>query len=599
LIQYDVLIRPVVYLLAIIVFWETAKRSRQSYWRLVAVMSALFVVSMFLSLYEASRKDDQVITVAGAAFSYTVVRALLENMSLFAIVGSLLVLLTRRLYTARREVNSLAQVAASSADAIVGVDGMGAITTWNRGAEMVFGYFCDEITGQNVTCLLSDQAFADLGTARERLQHEGFVKGLSWRMLGKGKRAILAEVTLSSVLNDEGLVVGTSLFIRDVTEQKEMEKELMQASKMNAMGTMAAGVVQEFSNLLTVIMSRVQMSLSAASLDEARAEFEAISTSARRAKSLTSNLLSYAKRQQPVKTMASLADAADMALSLMEKELEEAKITVSRKFDPVPTTAFDRDQVVQVFVNILMNAISALRETGGAVEVSIVKKQCYLEAAVKDNGPGIGDGEMQMLFEPFKGANRENGEDAGTGLGLFVCRQIVKFHNGNITVESHPGAGTAIRFYLPITSHGEAPAAALGCVLGEHGACRVAIIDKDNMIRELLAQALRRRGIMTETFSDSDAAAAANVADRFTVAFVDLSVRARDDARYVERLKGNPSQMVIGMIGEAVDADEMTRVEKGLFYTLKKPFGLDEINAICNLIHPGSASSPGPDKQAA
>jgi two-component system sensor histidine kinase EvgS len=204
---------------------------------------------------------------------------------------------------------------------------------------------------------------------------------------------------------------------------------------------------------------------------------------------------------------------------------------------------------------------------------------------------------MQRLFEPFKGAEGENAEDAGTGLGLFVCRQIVKFHNGNITVESRPGAGTAIRFYLPVTSQGDAPAAH-GCVVTDHGACRVAIVDKDNMIRELLAQALRRRGIAAETFPDAEAATASQVGERFSVAFVDLSVRAGEEARYVERLKGNPSQMVIGMIGEAVDADEMSRVEKGLFYTLKKPFGLDEINAICNLIKPATTTDPA-DKQAA
>jgi len=579
---YDI-IRPVVYLLAVIAFWRIAARRRASTNRhLVGIACALFAASIVLSILESSASRSQVVAIGGFTVSYAAARAVLDNLGLFAIITSLMALLTARLRRATEEAGRLAQVAASSADAIVGIDDSGRITAWNLGAEKVFGYLADEIVGRRIDALLPEEHRADLDSARERCLIEGSVRGLSWRMLDKGQQEKLAEITVSAVHDEDGAVVGTSLFIRDITERKELEQELLNASKMTAMGAMASGFVQEFSNLLTVMSSRAQMALSAKSLDDARAELAQLVLCVGRARDVTNNLLAYARRQKPSKTMGKLEDAADAAIAALEKDTERSKITVTRRYNSAPRTAFDMDQIVQVFVNTMTNSIDAMRDTGGAIEVSICRKHGYIEAAVHDNGPGISREKMPRLFEPF--AEQEDSNEPRAGLGLFVCRQIIKFHDGNITVESRPGAGTTLRFYLPVTSMAEASAGEQETRIIDPSSFRAAIIDKDVMIRELLAQAMRRSGLVTETFQDAASARAAGVEKRFGAVFVDVSIRSSGDARFIEELKGNPRQLVIGMVGEAMEVEAMRALEKGLYRMLRKPFGLEEITSICDAL---------------
>ncbi len=586
-VQVEIAMRPTVYLLAIIFFWHIVKKRGDRYWRLVAVMCGLFVISTLLTLYENAASDDNVISIGESTYSYSVVKALLENVGLFAIVASLVVLLTRRLDTARREVMEFAQIASSSADAIVGIDDAGEISSWNHGAELVFDYLGDEISGQRIERILSADCAKEYVAAARRCREDGFVRGLNLEMIGKGDRIILAEVTLSLIRDEDGEPVGTSLFVRDITEQEEMANELLQSSKMAAMGMMAEGVVHEFGNLLTVISSRAQLGATAESVEEAREEFEAVASCAGRARSITNNLLAYAKRQRPRKALGKVSAAVESAVTLLERELDRAKVSVRRRYDPVPDTAFDREQMVQVFVNLLINSLNAMRESGGTIEVAISRRQDYVAVTVSDNGPGIPQEVMTRLFEPFGGGQ---GRCSRTGLGLFVARQIVRFHNGNLSVESRRNEGTAFHIFVPITKSSDAVRECSETRILERGAVRVAVVDRDSMIRDLLAQALRRRSIPAETFQDAESALAGGVMERFEVLFVDLSIRTPKGERFIEKVKDGTGRIIIGMTGEAVGHDEMRRLEEGVFQILRKPFGLDELNGICDFIRPAGTA---------
>jgi PAS domain S-box-containing protein len=595
-------------MLAIVFFWQTVKRKADSRWRFAAILVVLFAISVGLSIYETAFPVDAVIDVAGTHFSYLVIKALLENIGLFSIVSLLLLLLTVRLHFARREVRLLAQVASSSADAIVTVSASGAIASWNHGAEMVLGHYADEMIGSTLERIVPADCLPQLRDAVERCRREGFVKGLSFQMLAKGRKPITCAVTLSLVSDDDGNPVGVSLFIRDVTEQKKLEEELLQSSKMSAMGTMAAGIVHEFGNLLTVISGRAQLGRTARTVDEARAAFDAVAACAARAKSVTNNLLAYAKRQQPNKSLGQLSDSIDAALALLDKELQRAGITVKRQYESVPDTSFDREQMTQVFINLLINASNAMRNGGGSIQISVSQKSSYIEAEVRDSGPGIPPEVMPNLFEPFSTVGGEANGRPRTGLGLFVCREIVKFHSGSISVESAKDRGTAFRVYLPVTADLDSANPSDTHIL-ERGKCRVAVIDHDSMIRDLLAEAFRRKGMKAAAFQDAAAAEAAHVDKSFDLVFVDAATRDSGGARYIERLKAADGPFVIAMVGEAVDAEEFRRIERGTMRILRKPFGLEQVTAICDLVvipvarpaeRPGppspDASSPGAAK---
>ncbi|MCD6404870.1 MAG: PAS domain S-box protein, partial [Planctomycetes bacterium] len=184
-IPFYILIKPIVYLVAVIVFWQTAKKNLDSRRRFAAIIAGLFVISVGLSIFEGAGPVDNVISIGGHQVRYAVARGVLENLGLFAIVASLLMLLRKRLETARREVRQLARIAAGSADAIVGIDEEARVTSWNRGAEMVFGYFGDEMIGQKVARLMPRDAWEKCDAAIGRCREEGFVRGLSCRMTGK------------------------------------------------------------------------------------------------------------------------------------------------------------------------------------------------------------------------------------------------------------------------------------------------------------------------------------------------------------------------------------------------------------------------------
>jgi DNA-binding response OmpR family regulator len=112
------------------------------------------------------------------------------------------------------------------------------------------------------------------------------------------------------------------------------------------------------------------------------------------------------------------------------------------------------------------------------------------------------------------------------------------------------------------------------------------------MIRDLLAEALRRRGIRVEAFADAAAAEARHVTERFGIVFVDISVKGTEGGRYIEELKNRNDVDIVCLVGEAVDPDELRRLEDGALSTLRKPFGLDEINAVCDVVAPPGAAAP-------
>jgi PAS domain S-box-containing protein len=578
-------------MVAIIVFWQTVKRRADSRGRFAGIVGVLFVISVGLSIYEASQPVDAVVAVGGASLSYQVMKALLENIGLFAIITLLLALLTRRLKSARREAEILAQVAANSADAIVAVDMSGTITSWNLGAEMLFGYYADEIRGSRITRILQDAYAAEFEAVVAKCLRESFVRGVSAGMLARGNMAMSADVTLSTFTDDMGTVMGMSLFIRDVTERKKLEEELLQSSKMAAMGTMAAGIVHEFGNLLTVISGRTQLGKTAKTLEEANTAFDAVSACAARAKSVTSNLLAYAKRQKPHRTMGSVANSAEAALVLLDKELKRANIEIVRDYGDVPETAFDHEQITQVFMNLIINAMNAMRD-GGKVEIAISTRNTYIEARVRDSGPGIPDAVMARLFEPFSTVGGEVDGKPRTGLGLFVCREIVKFHAGSISVERGGETGTIFRIYLPIATIGDG-AKSSDTKLFDRAECRVAVIDRDSMIRDLLAEALRRRGMKALSFQDAPAALAGDAGKEFDLVFVDASLKDASGNRLVDALKREAGPCVVAMVGEAMDAEELHRLEEGTLRMLRKPFGIDQINSVCDMLTiAGDKNSP-------
>lgn len=582
-----ILIRPVVYLLAVIAFWQVARRKLESRWLFGVVIGGMFIISIGLSVYEGAVPGDVdgILHMGDFAISYPVAKAVLENIGLFAIVGSVLLLLRRRLDTARREVRQLARIAYNSADAIASIDSTGAITSWNRGAEMVFGYTAEEMQGQRISRLVVEADWDKFSRGIGRCLSEGFLRGLTCRMLARGRREIMGELTLSAMTDDDGKTCGVSFFMRDITEQKEMEQEFLHRARMEAVEALSSGVVEEFGNLLTVISGKAHLGPSTDDPDEVRRAFAAIDSCALRAKNVTNNLMACARRQPPRKTMGSIQKALEAAFAPLETEIAQCGIEVVRDYGEAPETAFDAGQMTQVFTNLLLNALNVLRAKGGRMGLSVSARQGFIEIALRDDGPSIPPERLEEVFEPFTLSGDGKQRARATGLAFFVCREIVKYHSGDISVDSSE-TSTTVHIYLPVKKTNRTDAAAEMPADEEVAHCHAAIIDSDAMIRDLLAQAFERKGHRVSVFADAESADEADAAEEFDVLLVDVSLRDGEGDRYIEKLKSRGRAVLVGIAGEVMMPEELERIKEGLAGCLHKPFGLEEIDELCRTVAP-------------
>lgn len=233
---------------------------------------------------------------------------------------------------------------------------------------------------------------------------------------------------------------------------KRSQQELIESSRLAAVGTLAAGVAHEFNNLLAAILGHSQVGLMSDDMDEIKEALGVVVHSVDRAKRISSNLLAFARREEPVMELADVTEAVESPLRLMERDLARANIKLVRKFSPVPSITCDPGQVSQVCLNLMTNARDAMFPKGGTLTVEIKQDQKEVVIAFCDTGSGVPDHIMDSLFEPFVTTKGPlgGGPLAGTGLGLSVSYGIVKNHGGAIEVETEAGKGSTFTVRLPI-----------------------------------------------------------------------------------------------------------------------------------------------------
>ncbi len=236
--------------------------------------------------------------------------------------------------------------------------------------------------------------------------------------------------------------------LRDVTEKKELERQLLHSQKIESIGTLAAGVAHEFNNLLGGIMGRASLALEAGQPEPMRKSLLKIEEITEEARRMVQSLLTFSKNVGE-KTWISveMGRVLDEAARLVEPELRQKLITLTRQGEKTPPIFGHFDQLVQVFLNLFLNAAQAI-EGEGKIEVSTALEEGVVTVAVEDTGGGIPAENLAKIFDPFFSTKGVYGDTrhAGAGLGLTVCYNIVKSHGGEISVTSEAGAGA--RFFV-------------------------------------------------------------------------------------------------------------------------------------------------------
>jgi len=343
-------------------------------------------------------------------------------------------------------------------DSITVYDLQGNILDCNRKGEEMLGYSREEMVGKSMFELgvlpedYAAKARRSLGRKSEGMERLPF----EFDLIRKDGVRITIEATTITV--ERGGDLEVICISRDVTERKKAEEEkrgmaqqLQVAGRLAAVGELAAGVAHELNNPLCAVRAYAEFLKSRQDLDEAtRNDAATIHKEALRASAITSNLLSFASRHQPSRSMISINEAIEKGLELCKPGLEANSIQVAMQLDPhIPRTMADFFQMEQVVFNIISNAEHAMTEAHGKGRLSLKTQttDTTIQMAISDNGSGISEENLDRIFDPFF-TTKDVGQ--GTGLGLSICFGIVQEHGGNIHAKSVLGEGTTVVVDIPI-----------------------------------------------------------------------------------------------------------------------------------------------------
>jgi len=354
----------------------------------------------------------------------------------------------------RETTNILVNLLDDSADAIMGITLKNTIFLWNRGAEDIFGYTREEMTGKTLDILIPEdlQKQGELTFFTREALEKGFVRDYITDRLRKDGQRIVVNITRTVVQNADGEVVGFSAIVRDISREKKLQKKVTQHERLSVMGQMAAQVAHEIRNPLSSIILNLELvedELEELDIRQAtgiRRLLRTVDTEVSHLSNITDDYLSFV--QMPVLDMEEISTLAvvDEVVSLMRQSLNSHKIHLDLLKKTVPLVRGDYNQLRRAVLNVLKNAIEATEEEGTIrIWCSVSRNHQYLYINIRDFGPGIPEEEMEKVFELFYTTKL-----TGSGLGMHITKMIMDEHGGDVDMFSKPGKGTLVRLRLPL-----------------------------------------------------------------------------------------------------------------------------------------------------
>jgi two-component system NtrC family sensor kinase len=272
----------------------------------------------------------------------------------------------------------------------------------------------------------------------------------SWRTM---------RASASPLFDAESKVSGVIVSVRDITVEKKLEQQIIQSERLAAMGQMIGGFAHELNNPLTGILGMSELLQDSEGAEVSRKQLEMLQQQARRAVEIVQNLMYFARPPAPGKGPIDLGELVQRTLHLHAYSLRKSNITVDfLRESSIPSVTGDAHQLMQVFLNLILNSEQAMREArdSGTLRIRLEKREKSVAAIFQDDGPGIPPDILPNIFDPFYTTKRPG---RGTGLGLSICKAIMREHNGNVEAASGPGGGAVFTVMLPLVDRGIEPPA--------------------------------------------------------------------------------------------------------------------------------------------
>ncbi|MGC8603421.1 MAG: PAS domain S-box protein, partial [Desulfomonilaceae bacterium] len=431
----------------------------------------------------------------------------------------------------------LATTVDQAAESVIVTDTDGNIEYVNPAFERISGYSKEEVIGQNPRILKSgehpDSFYKDLWTT--------ITNGNIWtgKFINKVKDGafIHEQSTISPVRDLAGNIVNFVGVARDVTREELLQQQLLQAQKMEAIGTLAGGIAHDFNNILFAIIGNTELAMDEIPADNpAHRDLQNVLNASTRAAEMVKQILTFSRQGQVERKPLDIIPIVKEVLKFLGATIP-ATIEIKGTIEPDQGKILgDPTQIHQILMNLCVNAVHAMKDKGGVLTVDLcsvcvdqessgdhhnVTPGNYLRLTVSDTGQGIRPEILDRIFEPYF-TTKNLGE--GTGFGLSVVHGIVRSHNGEITVDSQVGAGSSFYVYLPTIEQELGPQNEFKPESLPTGSERILLVDDDSMLVQMVKSKLEKLGyeIVATTNPVEALSLFHEKPERFDLVFTDL-----------------------------------------------------------------------------
>jgi len=347
----------------------------------------------------------------------------------------------------------------NSSDMVFSADINGILVSFSSGGEKALGYSWEDVAGRPVRELTVDPPeFDRLATIS---QEEGSAVRSEFPFQHRDGHTIYCDVSLISLTNAQGEVVGTVGICRDITQWKNLQEDLIRIDRLAEIGRTASGIAHEINNPLAIIgeisgwigtVAGDAKSLRQEDREEIERAVRFINEQTRRCRSITHQLLSFVRDSAPARASVDINKLLEETVSFLNPDLKYKAIVVS--LDLMEGSLLidsDKQMLEQVLVNLMSNAIYAVNEKGekeGRIGIETVRDESMIEIRISDNGPGISEENQKRMYNLFF-TTKPPGK--GTGLGLPICQNILKKLGGSLSFQTEAGEGTTFIIRLPVS----------------------------------------------------------------------------------------------------------------------------------------------------
>jgi two-component system, cell cycle sensor histidine kinase and response regulator CckA len=460
------------------------------------------------------------------------------------------------------------------------VDLAGNMTFFNDSINRISGYSKEEAMGMNIRKYTDEETAKKVIQAYNRVYRTGEpYRGYSYEIIAKDETKRYIEVSVSLQKDSSGKPIGFRGILRDITEKKRMEEQLLQSEKLRAVGEMASGVAHDFNNALAAILGNTQLLLYTTKDEELKGSLKVIEKVAWDSAQTVRRLQDFTRKSVhqelfKVDVNSIIKDSIEITKPKWKDEVQSRGIHIEMvsNFEEIPTVIGSTSELREVITNMIFNAIEAMPE-GGKIEIRTFQRKSNVFIQISDSGIGMTEEVKKKAFEPFFTTK----PFSNTGLGLSMSYGVIKRFGGEIEVESKVGHGATFTIILPIGLEGKEEVD-VSPIIKKGREARILVIDDEETVRSVLSRILSQVNHQVTVAENGEEGIRLFREKDFDLVLTDLGMPGMSGWEVCRAIKKMSSHIPVGMItGWGIEVDQAKIEENGIDFVIPKPFQFDQI----------------------